>query len=114
MKDISKFIVDNWQWIVTAVLSIIIFILQLCKKRPLAQGINKVFDGYLAWNFPHDMNYAETRFPGDGAAKKQYVINKCLEYVSKSIELDDYYKKMITNSISIMIENALSVPRKKD
>ena len=114
MQELVTFLVNNWQWLLTALLAFISFIIHLVSKRPLADCFNKVFDGYLAFQFVHDMNYAETRFPGDGKAKKQYVINQCLEYFSKYIKLDDYYKKLVTSSISIMIENALSVPRKKD
>lgn len=106
------FIVDNWQWIVTAVLSIIIFILQLCKKRPVVKSLDQYCDSIIHQFLPGLIVAAEKS--GEvGDHKKKYVIERCMQMLTLLIKLDDNSKGIAESIFSKSIEAILSTPRKK-
>lgn len=112
--EIVDFIQDNWLVIVGFLVELIVTII-LCfiKKRPVVDSldswIQKVFNTFG----PIFINEAEIKFPSQGKAKKDFVISKLVDSLSKIIALDSHGLEQANIQFANMIEDSLSTPQKK-
>lgn len=113
MQYIWQFIVDNWQLVAAAGLSLISFIIALIRKRPHAYDVLDYIRQIISGNLTQWINEAEQKFL-DGEQKKLYVLKKCLDSLrNKVVGLSHYQEQSALDLFSYAIEQVLSTPRKK-
>ena len=108
-NQILQFIIDNWQFFGSILLSLITFIVLVCKKKTkVVDAINIVIQK-LVVDF---VKLAEEKFgAGNGQTKHNFVFNGCVSYIREyfpEINPHDYY-----SLINETIEDILSTPQKK-
>ena len=110
MEKFSQFLVDNWQYISSAIAAIFSIIIIIVKRRP------KTMD-----DFVRSVDYALTQVasycssvehPGDGEEKKRLVIKFVKNSVHNSLgrELTEKEISIIEKAASEQIEDVLSAP----
>lgn len=113
MQEISKFIVDNWQWLLTAILSIFVLIIQLLKKKPVVKSLKGYLDFIASDLLPRMINKAEVSgLHGEG--KKAYVMKEAIGTLKFLIQCDEHALEEANRYFDNAIEAILSTPRKKD
>lgn len=112
MKEFSDYLVQHLESIIAALMTVISVIVAFTRKRPSADSIKTSILSYITVFMPADINVAEGEFK-DGKNKKDYVIQKGLDFVSKSVVLDEKGKDRVRVAIGEAIEAFLSTPQKK-
>lgn len=113
MQDIWQFIVDNWQLVAAACLSLVSFIVALIRKRPHAYDFLDYIRQIISGSLPTWINEAEQKYL-DGEQKKLYVLKKCLTALrQKVLGLTGSQEKEALGIFGFAIEQVLSTPRKK-
>lgn len=104
MKDFVKFLVDNWQFISTAIITLLSVILLIVKKRPLTE----ILDNSAYKDLIILIKDAESRFGAkEGKKKLDYVLTAFCNI--KGINKDSF----TASSVKSLIENVLETPQKK-
>lgn len=113
MEGFVVFLRDNWKFIVEILLLVISVIICLLKRTKI--NIPGSVVGDLLANIPGWINDAEDQIgSGKGQEKLKYVFSKCVEFLSKAMDLSTtdiircYGETLILN-----IESILSTPQKK-
>lgn len=112
MEKFSQFLVDNWQYISSAIAAIFSIIIIIIKKRP------KTLD-----DFVEALNYSLTLVPqqcavvehdGDGSEKKRQVVKFAVNSVRNSLhrELTDAEVALIEKRASVLVEDVLDAPHR--
>lgn len=111
MENISKFIVENWHWLIVAFFSFISLLTSFLRKKPVfnteAALLADVYD-----LLPHLINEAEEKFgKGHGSEKMEYCLNHVLHYfgISNLIVFETHF----IEKLKYYIEEILSTPSKK-
>lgn len=111
-RKVIKFLVDNWQALTSILLSCIVLIIAIVKKRPLANlfdhDLLDVFDLIPDW-----INEAEESKLIYGSDKKLFVLNKAKKYLTDHVLLPGNDVEAFLLVFDVFIEKVLSTPRKK-
>lgn len=111
--NFTRFLVDNWSSLLSIIISIIVFIIALVKKRPVSNLWDREIND-LMFMIPSFIQEAETKFQY-GEDKMKFVLNKIESYLN-CIIVPEEQKADRDAYLSIFksyIENILSTPRKK-
>ena len=108
----KEFFVQNWRWILEAILAIIALIFCLVRKKPIGNQLDNILKNL--YSYLPILIYDAEQTSLKGVAKQQYVIERAVEYVSNRIKLSPAELDGVINLISNQIELILSTPRKKD
>lgn len=101
----KEFLVENWQFISTALLTVVCIILALAKKKP----VNQILDNSAYKDLIILIKQAEEKFgSGHGKDKLDYVITSFCNL--KSLDRDTFLKC----SIQSKVENILATPERKE
>lgn len=105
MQEVYKFLLDNWQLILSVVLFLVSVIVSIVRKKPLQD----IYSQLYAWCIAA-VNVAEkTALKGD--SKKQYALDVVKSFLKDKFPniKEDYY----IHAISVIIEQILATPQKK-
>ena len=115
MEEVKNFLLQNWQFILTAALLIATFIIALIKGLKKGLSISDILLGYLLDQVPMCINTAEgTGMTGE--EKRVQVLNNALTYAAKQLgrKLNEQEAALIVAHVSTKIEEILSTPQKKE
>ena len=114
MDNFIIFLKEYGVYLVSAILLIGEVLLMILKKRPLTLDSFQDALNQCLTQLPELIKYVEV--PGNGVAKKNRVIDACLDFVSTLIgrSLSDIEKRFIINNVDSQIELILSTPKKKE
>lgn len=111
VEDISKFLVDNWQPLLSAVLSVLAVIIVLIKKKPDANSLIHYIE-FICNSLPGYINEAE-KTGLTGSRKFSDVLGKCMTSLHKMVTCTEQDDLMASKIFKSQIEAILSTPQKK-
>jgi len=110
VEEIKAFLLDNWQFLVSCLVSIILLIITCCKKR-----INLSLSDDVYSMIPSFINEAEVEYgDGHGSEKLQFVLKKCLIYLNTRTGISNATLTSLIPGIVNYIEEVLRTPTKKE
>lgn len=115
MQQFGDFIVENWQWLITLIMTFLAVFTALLKKKKIvvsdifADAVNMVL--IKLPEFIKSMEISEL----EGKDKKQLVITACFQYITTILnrDLESYETSYLEGILSTSIEKILSTPTKK-
>ena len=112
MKQFVQFLLDNWQFIVYMLVSVITTIAVLVlKKKKVVNELDNILKIVLA-NLPRIVLSAEELFgAGNGVEKKQVVLDSVIKFVKDQFSVD--LPESLIAYISERVEDILAAPQKK-
>lgn len=112
MKDICKFLVDNWQAVLGAILALIGLLITLFKKRPVAWNLSDFVMLIASKYLPFYILEAEdTGMTGD--RKREFVLAKCMKALNGFINCNDKQLDTAYAYFKNHLELILATPQKK-
>ena len=115
LNELKEFIIKNWQMIASVVLFVISFIIGLVTRRKKGYTFSDILLGLIAEQLPLWISLAEAN-GGSGEQKKVEVLNKALNYASKTLgrKLSEEETSFLIANASEQIEKILGTPQKKE
>lgn len=114
MQQFSKFLGDNWQSLLSIIISVIVFIIALIKKKPKAYDFMDYAASVVASYLEEAILKAESMSDEmTGKEKLTFATNYLTSKVLKYCHLDDDQYAKCVSYFERKIEECLSTPRKK-
>lgn len=112
MKDICKFLVDNWQAVLGAILALIGLLITLFKKRPVAWNMSDYVRVIISQFLPIYINDAEVTGMS-GERKREHVLAKCMKCLKGFIKCTGKEADSAYETFKNALELILTTPQKK-
>lgn len=114
MQEFSKFLVENWQWLVSVVATLISLIIFIIKKKPSSDLFNVSLYKVLS-KIPFYVAEVEKIGLSTGIEKTKVVLDLAIADLSKllgrSLTIDEV--RLVDNAATTEIEGVLYAPTKK-
>ena len=114
LNEIKRFILQNWQMIVSVILFVVSFIIGIVTKKKKGYTFSDILLGLIAEQLPVMIKSAENFFgAGNGEQKKVMVLNDALNFASKTLgrKLSEEEVSFIVTNISKQIEAIGATPK---
>ena len=114
MQEFSKFLVENWQWLVSVMATLISLIIFIIKKKPSSDLFNVSLYKVLS-KIPFYVAEVEKLGLSTGIEKTKVVLDLVIADLSKllgrSLTIDEVH--LVDNAATTEIEGVLYAPTKK-